>query len=64
MTIADAYGAPSASEPLVPLRIERRELGPNDVLIDIKFCGICHSDIHTAEESGGRCPIRPSRATR
>jgi uncharacterized zinc-type alcohol dehydrogenase-like protein len=46
MSIAHAYGAPSATEPLVPLQIDRREVSSSDVLIDIKFCGICHSDIH------------------
>src|SRR4051794_37308297 len=45
-TTARAYGAPGASAPLEPVRIERRELGPKDVRIDIRFCGICHSDIH------------------
>jgi alcohol dehydrogenase (NADP+) len=46
MTTANAYGAHAASDPLVPLTVERRELGPKDVRIDIAFCGICHSDIH------------------
>lgn len=43
-----AYGAQSATEKLKPLLIERREVGSKDVLIEIEFCGICHSDIHTA----------------
>jgi uncharacterized zinc-type alcohol dehydrogenase-like protein len=46
MTTVNAYAAPSATEPLAPSTIERRELGPTDVRIDIKFCGVCHSDIH------------------
>jgi uncharacterized zinc-type alcohol dehydrogenase-like protein len=46
-TTASAYGATSETAPLGPLTIERRDLGPHDVRIDIKFCGICHSDIHT-----------------
>jgi uncharacterized zinc-type alcohol dehydrogenase-like protein len=46
MLSVNAYGATSATDPLVPLTIERRDLGPRDVHIDIKFCGICHSDIH------------------
>lgn len=33
--------------------IERRELRPDDVLIDIKYCGICHSDIHNAHDNFG-----------
>jgi uncharacterized zinc-type alcohol dehydrogenase-like protein len=45
-TTARAFGAPAADAPLEPLRIERRALGAKDVRIDIKFCGICHSDIH------------------
>jgi alcohol dehydrogenase (NADP+) len=44
------YAAPSAKAPLVPFRVPRRELGPNDVGIDIKYSGICHSDIHQARE--------------
>jgi uncharacterized zinc-type alcohol dehydrogenase-like protein len=48
MTSANAYAAPSATDPLIPSVIERRELGPHDILIDIKFAGICHSDIHFA----------------
>jgi len=53
MTIAKAYAATSATEPLVPTTIERRALGPHDVLIDIKFAGICHSDIHTVRGDWG-----------
>jgi uncharacterized zinc-type alcohol dehydrogenase-like protein len=43
-----AWAAPSATEPLVPTVIPRREVGPADVRIDITYCGICHSDLHTA----------------
>lgn len=43
-----AYGATAADAPLEPLTIERREVGPHDVRIDIRYCGICHSDVHTA----------------
>ena len=45
-----AFGAPSASAPLEPMRVTRRDLRPNDVLIAIAFAGICHSDIHQARE--------------
>lgn len=48
-----AYAAPSASEPLVPIEIERRELGPRDVRIAIRYAGICHSDIHTVRGEWG-----------
>ena len=34
--------------------VERRDVGPNDVLIDIAYAGICHSDIHQAREEWGR----------
>lgn len=45
-----AYGAPAAKAPLEPMRISRREVGPEDVLIAIEYAGICHSDIHQARE--------------
>jgi uncharacterized zinc-type alcohol dehydrogenase-like protein len=53
MLTVKAYGATSATEPLAPMTVERRDLGPHDVLIDIKFAGICHSDIHTARGEWG-----------
>src|SRR6516164_4431935 len=43
---ARAWGATSATSPLGAMEIERRAVGPNDVLLDIFYCGICHSDIH------------------
>ncbi|MFD7735105.1 NAD(P)-dependent alcohol dehydrogenase [Kitasatospora phosalacinea] len=53
---AHAYGATSATSPLEPITIKHRALGPNDVLIDVKFCGICHSDIHTVRGEWGPQP--------
>lgn len=53
MLTVHAYAAPSATAPLEPTTIERRDLGPRDVLIDIEFAGICHSDIHTARGEWG-----------
>lgn len=52
---------PSAKAPFEKTTIERRELRPHDILIDIKFCGICHSDIHNAfnEWGGGIFPMVP-----
>lgn len=44
--------------------IERRNLQPHDVLIEIKYAGICHSDIHTARGSGGRSPIHSFQGMR
>src|ERR1700761_4235954 len=43
-----AYAAQTAKTPLAPTVIERRELGPKDVGIEILYCGVCHSDLHTA----------------
>ncbi|MBK8269538.1 MAG: NAD(P)-dependent alcohol dehydrogenase [Planctomycetes bacterium] len=43
-----AYAAQGPATPLAPFTIDRREPGANDVQIDILFCGICHSDLHTA----------------
>ena len=61
MRTVHAYAATSAKKPLGPMTIERRELGPRDVLIEIKFCGICHSDIHTARSEWGEAtyPLVP-----
>jgi uncharacterized zinc-type alcohol dehydrogenase-like protein len=53
-TSARALQAPSAKAPLEATTIERRALGQQDVAIDIKFCGICHSDIHQVEADWGR----------
>ena len=47
-TLANAYVAVSATSPLQPGTVERREPGEFEVRIAIKFTGICHSDIHTA----------------
>lgn len=43
-----AYSAASATSPLAPIKIKRRDLSENDVQIEILFCGICHSDLHHA----------------
>ena len=48
-----AYGATSASSGLAPMQIERRAIGPNDVLLDVLYCGICHSDIHHVRSEWG-----------
>ena len=42
------YAAQSATTPLAPFSFERREPGPKDVQIEILYCGVCHSDLHTA----------------
>jgi uncharacterized zinc-type alcohol dehydrogenase-like protein len=51
--ITHAYAAPSAHEPLVPTTIERRDVGAADVLIEIAYAGVCHSDIHAARGEWG-----------
>jgi uncharacterized zinc-type alcohol dehydrogenase-like protein len=43
-----AYAAPAAAAPLTPFRFERRDPGPHDVQIEILYCGVCHSDLHSA----------------
>ena len=48
-----AYAALNGQSPLAPYAIERREPGPNDVLIDILYCGVCHSDVHQARDEWG-----------
>ncbi|MFF0160055.1 NAD(P)-dependent alcohol dehydrogenase [Streptomyces sp. NPDC005263] len=53
----NAYAAPAAGEPLTPTTIERRDVGPNDVLIAIQYAGICHSDIHTVNGDWGPQPF-------
>ena len=48
-----AYGAHAGDKPLEAMDIERREPGPNDVQIEIAFCGVCHSDLHTVRSEWG-----------
>lgn len=47
---ARSYAAQSPTAALAPFEIVRREPGPNDVEIDILFCGVCHSDLHQARD--------------
>ena len=56
-----AYGAHAADKPLESLDITRRAPGPHDVQIDIAFCGVCHSDLHTirSEWAGTLYPCVP-----
>jgi alcohol dehydrogenase (NADP+) len=53
MSTAKGYAAASVRAPLTPFTFERREPRDHDVVIDIKFCGICHSDIHQARDEWG-----------
>ena len=50
MTRTRAFAALSAKAALAPFQFERREPGPGDVQIDIQYCGVCHSDLHTARD--------------
>lgn len=61
MPAARAYAAFSATDPLKPFQLERRTPKSTDVVIEILFCGVCHSDIHTArnEWPGTRYPCVP-----
>ena len=56
-----AYGARAGDKPLEPLRITRRDPGPEDMQIEIAYCGICHSDLHQvrAEWEGTKFPCVP-----
>ncbi|MFB7786047.1 NAD(P)-dependent alcohol dehydrogenase [Streptomyces vinaceus] len=54
MTTVAAYAAPAAKAPLERTTVDRRAVGENDVLIDIAFVGICHSDIHQVREGWGK----------
>jgi uncharacterized zinc-type alcohol dehydrogenase-like protein len=61
MLTANAYAATSATDPLAPTTIERRHAGPHDVVIEIRYCGICHSDIHHVRGEWGEAdyPVVP-----
>jgi len=53
MTTAKAYAAKSNTSALAPWTVERREPRPDDVSIEILYCGVCHSDIHFVENDWG-----------
>ncbi len=62
MIKAKGFAAVSATTPLAPYAFERREPKDHDVVIDIKFCGVCHSDIHMARDEwkfGSAYPMVP-----
>ena len=56
-----SYAASSAKAPLAPYRFERRDPREHDVVIDILYCGVCHSDVHTVRDEWGqgKYPIVP-----
>ena len=53
MSPVKAYAATSPTAPLAPFTLDRRAVGPQDVQIDIAYCGICHSDIHQVRDEWG-----------
>ena len=55
------YAAMHAGAALKPFQFDRQSVGPHDVLIHIRYCGICHSDIHQARDEwgGSRFPMVP-----
>jgi len=61
MTTIKAYGTESPTADLELLQIERRDVLENDVKIDILYCGVCHSDIHSARNDWGNAkyPLVP-----
>jgi D-arabinose 1-dehydrogenase-like Zn-dependent alcohol dehydrogenase len=54
MIHANAYAAPAAAQRLGPHEIDRRDVGPEDILIDVAFCGVCHSDLHQVRDEWGQ----------
>lgn len=61
MSTTYSYAAYSAETPLAPFQFKRRAVGPHDVHIAIQYCGVCHSDLHTArgEWAGSAFPVVP-----
>src|SRR5215203_4935286 len=62
MTInVHGYGAPSAQAQLAPYQFERRDMRSDDVVIEILYCGICHTDLHSINNDWGvsMLPIVP-----
>jgi uncharacterized zinc-type alcohol dehydrogenase-like protein len=61
MLQSKGYGATSADKPLHQLEFQRRDPGPHDVQIEILYCGVCHSDLHTVRDEWGNTvyPVVP-----
>ncbi len=61
MIQAHGFAAQNATDPLGPYSFERRDPGPEDVVVEIEYCGVCHSDIHQArnEWGGSMYPMVP-----
>jgi uncharacterized zinc-type alcohol dehydrogenase-like protein len=61
MPASKGYGTPNAQSPLAPINFTRREPGATEIVIDILYCGVCHSDLHMARNEWGnaRYPLVP-----
>ena len=66
MPKTQGYAAFDPKSPLGPFAFDRRDPGPTDVRIDILYCGVCHSDLHTArnEWGGTNYPVVPGHEGR
>ena len=53
MTQSHGWAAKSATTPLASFKFNRRDLRDHDVAVDIQFCGVCHSDIHSVRNEWG-----------
>jgi alcohol dehydrogenase (NADP+) len=59
MANTKAYAAQSETSPLAPFSFTRREVLPSDIQIQILYCGVCHSDLHTARNEWGGTTVYP-----
>jgi uncharacterized zinc-type alcohol dehydrogenase-like protein len=64
MIATKAYAAFDSTSPLRPFALERREPGARDVVIEILYCGVCHSDLHQVRNEWASSVYRWSPATR
>ncbi len=53
MPATKAYAALNPADPLVPFQFDRRETRPQDVQVEILYCGVCHSDLHQVRDEWG-----------
>jgi uncharacterized zinc-type alcohol dehydrogenase-like protein len=53
MTQSHGFAAQSATTPLAPFKFSRRDPHQNDIVVDVRFCGVCHSDIHFVRNEWG-----------
>ncbi|HMR57459.1 MAG TPA: alcohol dehydrogenase catalytic domain-containing protein, partial [Cyclobacteriaceae bacterium] len=53
MIASKGYAAQHAKSPLAPFNFNRREVGDHDIRIEIKYCGVCHSDLHQVRDEWG-----------